>query len=202
MSKNSDVKRKMILESAKKRFAHFGMSKTTMAEIAKDLSFSKALLYYYYPDKNSLYSAVIEYVIEEMLEEVREDIKLVNNVEDAIMITLEKRMKLINEYYNLFEFTYNLRRDIPVDLQKILKNSFEKELNQVVEILESGVSNNEFKVEDTEEVGRMLLFSLIGMRLGILKDLNNPIFPKKTEFEKVLNLQKKMAKIFLNGLKN
>ncbi|HBI89157.1 MAG TPA: TetR/AcrR family transcriptional regulator, partial [Sphingobacterium sp.] len=54
---NADVKRIKILEAATRRFAHFGMAKTTMSEIAKDLNFSKALLYYYFPDKNSLYSA-------------------------------------------------------------------------------------------------------------------------------------------------
>ena len=37
MSKNVDEKKFIILEAAKKRFAHFGMAKTTMAEIAKDL---------------------------------------------------------------------------------------------------------------------------------------------------------------------
>jgi TetR/AcrR family transcriptional repressor of mexJK operon len=45
---NADVKRIKILEAATRRFAHFGMAKTTMSEIAKDLNFSKALLYYYF----------------------------------------------------------------------------------------------------------------------------------------------------------
>lgn len=54
MPKNADEKRVKILDVAKKRFAHYGLAKTTMAEIAKDLAFSKALLYYYFPDKNSL----------------------------------------------------------------------------------------------------------------------------------------------------
>lgn len=52
---NQDKKRILIIEAALKRFAHYGLSKTTMTEIAKDISFSKALLYYYFPDKLSLY---------------------------------------------------------------------------------------------------------------------------------------------------
>ena len=51
MAKNADVKRQKILEAARRRFAHYGMAKTTMAEIAQDLSFSKALLYYYFQIK-------------------------------------------------------------------------------------------------------------------------------------------------------
>ena len=58
---SQDKKRQLIIDSAIKRFAHFGLSKTTMTEIASDLSMSKALLYYYFPDKISLYSAVLEH---------------------------------------------------------------------------------------------------------------------------------------------
>ena len=48
-----DVKKEKILEAAHHRFLHFGYSKTTMNEIAGDLSMSKALLYYYFPEKAS-----------------------------------------------------------------------------------------------------------------------------------------------------
>ena len=55
-----DQKQEAIIEAAIKRFAHFGVSKTTMAEIAADLSFSKASLYYYFPDKLNLFAAVFK----------------------------------------------------------------------------------------------------------------------------------------------
>ena len=61
---NQDKKRGIIIEAALKRFAHYGLSKTTMTEIAKDVSFSKALLYYYFPDKLSLYVNAIEHLMQ------------------------------------------------------------------------------------------------------------------------------------------
>lgn len=201
MNKSSDIKRQTILESAKKRFAHFGMSKTTMSEIAKDISVSKALLYYYFPDKNSLYSAVMEYVIDEMLEEVEEAIRGVDQPHDAMMIALEKRMELVNDYYNLFEYTYTLRRDIPDDLKDILKSSFEKELSQIARILNIGVESREYEVDNLDEIARLLHFSLLGIRMGVLKDMDNPIFPSKEDFKEILNQQKEMVSIFLKGLK-
>lgn len=201
MNKSSDIKRQTILESAKKRFAHFGMSKTTMSEIAKDISVSKALLYYYFPDKNSLYSAVMEYVIDEMLEEVEEAIREVDQPHDAMMIALEKRMELVNDYYNLFEYTYTLRRDIPDDLKDILKSSFEKELSQIARILNIGVESREYEVDNLDEIARLLHFSLLGIRMGVLKDMDNPIFPSKEDFREILNQQKEMVSIFLKGLK-
>ena len=59
----ADKKSELILEGAIKRFAHFGINKTSMAEIAEDLSLSKPALYYYYPDKQSLILAVAERLI-------------------------------------------------------------------------------------------------------------------------------------------
>ncbi|MGI8637960.1 MAG: TetR/AcrR family transcriptional regulator, partial [Segetibacter sp.] len=41
-----DKKRDVIIQAAQKRFSHFGVDKTTMNEIADDLSISKASLYY------------------------------------------------------------------------------------------------------------------------------------------------------------
>jgi len=44
MPKNVDIKRAKILDVAKKRFAHFGMAKTTMAEIASSFSWNTVML--------------------------------------------------------------------------------------------------------------------------------------------------------------
>ena len=47
-----------VLDAAQKRFARFGLSKTTMNDIADDLGVSKASLYYYFPDKESIFKKV------------------------------------------------------------------------------------------------------------------------------------------------
>src|SRR5690242_2261210 len=53
-------KLEVILDAARKRFGQFGLTKTTMSEIALEAGMSKAALYYYYPDKLTLFKAVIE----------------------------------------------------------------------------------------------------------------------------------------------
>jgi len=61
---SQDQKREAIIEAALKRFAHFGVAKTTMTEIGNDLAISKASLYYYFPDKINLYAAFLKTIIE------------------------------------------------------------------------------------------------------------------------------------------
>ncbi|GHE47767.1 TetR/AcrR family transcriptional regulator [Sphingobacterium griseoflavum] len=202
MSKNVDIKRAKILEVAKRRFAHFGMAKTTMAEIAKDLSFSKALLYYYFPDKNSLYTAVLEYVINEMINKVDTYLLKAVSVERAILFAIESRMELMRENYNLFEYSTSLFMQNPGEMGKSLGPFFDRVRDQFVRILDQGVRQGEIIVDDIEETAELLLFSLMGMRTGILsKDLNDCLFPTPGEFELILSKQKKMVSIFIRGLR-
>ena len=198
---NADVKRIKILEAATRRFAHFGMAKTTMSEIAKDLNFSKALLYYYFPDKNSLYSAVFEYVIDKMIEDIEDVIAQGGDFEEIMMYSIDMRVKIINQYYNLFEYTMKMVKELPDELEQVFKESYPREVEIIEKILNIGIDAGEIQVEDINETARILLYSLFGMRMGILKDMKNMLFPTKEEFDHILSLQKKMMKIFLNGLR-
>ena len=198
---NADVKRIKILEAATRRFAHFGMAKTTMSEIAKDLNFSKALLYYYFPDKNSLYSAVFEYVIDKMIEDIEDVIAQGGDFEEIMMYSIDMRVKIINQYYNLFEYTMKMVKELPDELEQVFKESYLREVEIIEKILNIGIDAGEIQVGDINETARILLYSLFGMRMGILKDMKNMLFPTKEEFDHILSLQKKMMKIFLNGLR-
>ncbi|MGO1244445.1 MAG: TetR/AcrR family transcriptional regulator [Sphingobacterium sp.] len=201
MSKNVDLKRAKILEVAKRRFAHFGMAKTTMAEIAKDLSFSKALLYYYFPDKHNLYMAVMEHVINEMIDKVDIYAQTTDSVENALLFAVESRTATTRENYNLFEYSSSLFMKNPCEVGKNIGPYFNRVRDQYSRLLKIGVDNKEIRVDDLDETAELLLFCLMGMRSGILtKDLNDCLFPSPEEFEHIQSKQIKMVKIFLRGL--
>lgn len=201
MPKTADAKRNQILEVAKKRFAHYGLAKTTMAEIAKDLAFSKALLYYYFPDKNSLYMAVIEDVMEEVNEEVKSSIKPKTSVDDAINIVLEKRIEFARKYFYIIEYTLLFRKEVPTEIDTLLLKSIEKQKSLVKFIFDRGIEQGYLKNMNTDENATILLNACLGMRMIVMKDLKTYFIPKIEEFEAILDLQKKLAKIFIDGLK-
>ncbi|MGJ1203258.1 TetR/AcrR family transcriptional regulator [Sphingobacterium lactis] len=203
MAKNADAKRMKILEAAKRRFAHFGLAKTTMAEIAQDLSFSKALLYYYFPDKNRLYASVFEMAVDEIITETTAKIEDANGVCQAMDAFLSTRLQIIKDNYSIFEYAYSLRSELPPDVEEVLPKLFEKEIQQVSTILRKGIKHDGLVVDDVEVTAKILLISLLGMRLGILQEVKSLFLPpSKEEFDYILGLQQKLAKIFLNGLKS
>ncbi|MBK1439459.1 TetR/AcrR family transcriptional regulator [Parapedobacter sp. ISTM3] len=197
---NADKKRTQILEAATRRFAHFGLAKTTMSEIAQDLSFSKALLYYYFPDKNTLYAAVLEHVINQSFEEIEEALPSFNGCHETIMFVLDRRIAFITKYYNLLEHSISAVQQTPNEMASVMADSKVKEKAIISKILQRGVDTGELYVEHMEETAEIMLFALAGMRFSILKDLNGVLFPTKEEFDRILSLQKKMATIFLRGL--
>lgn len=199
--KNADDKRIMILDAAKRRFAHYGMAKTTMAEIAKDLSFSKALLYYYFPDKASLYVAVLEYVIEEFSEETEASIAKLGGTEEAVMELLNKRIEFIKKYYYIVEYAYDSRKDVTPELEDVFIRVFKTHGQGIQDILQRGVNNGELKPFDVAEYAQILLFSTMGLRLMVVKGMKINFIPTAEEFAYIVEMQKKLAKVFLDGLK-
>jgi len=201
MANNADEKRVRILETAKRRFAHYGMAKTTMAEIAKDLSFSKALLYYYFPDKNSLYAAVLEHVIEECQGLIENSISNMKNVLDGVNSVLDISMNFKKKYFYLLEYTIIMRKELPTELDKLIIDSFESQRKTVEQVFQKGVDSGELKPIDVEDTARIFVFGTLGMRMSVLKDFKNDFIPDKCEFDEILAMQKKLAEIFVAGLR-
>src|SRR5690606_27908305 len=158
--------------------------------IAKDLSFSKALLYYYFPDKHSLCTAVRDHVIGEMINEVEVYMQNSPSVEDILLYAVESRMTIMRENYNLFEYSSSQFIQNPGEMGKNIGPFFERIRDQYSRILKKGVENKEIDVDDFNETAELLLFSLMGMRVGILsKDLNGCLFPTPDEFDLILAKQ-------------
>lgn len=202
MLKNADEKRIKILEVAKKRFSHYGMAKTTMAEIAKDLAFSKALLYYYFPDKNSLFYAVLAYIVEEDFKpQISKAVEGITDVEEAVLALLNNRIWYIKQYYYLFEHTFIPNKAIAPELDNILIGLFEWQKTIVSDLLAQGMKRGELAEQNPDELAELLLLSLMGVRYIVIKDLKSNFVPTKEDFDYILSMQIKVTKIFVQGLK-
>jgi len=92
VSERSD-KIRMIIEASQKRFGLFGIEKTSMREIADDLKLSKASLYYYFTDKESLYKAVKEKekeIIKKIFEKgISSGVFHINNIDQTTSLFLD-----------------------------------------------------------------------------------------------------------------
>ena len=196
---NQDKKRNLIINAALLRFAHYGLAKTTMTDIAKDISFSKALLYYYFPDKLSLYVSVIEHLMHTISKDILKSIEKTSTCTEGVMMVLQKRQGYIQKYYNLMEFNKLVGPELPEDLYDKFTRARAFELKIISALLHRGVEKGEFAVENIDLTTEVLVEALSGIHYNILNQHKN-ICPSQEQFKKIFIKEKFLAKIFLSGL--
>jgi len=193
-----DKKRDSIIEAAQKRFLHFGVDKTTMNEIADDLSISKASLYYYFPDKLNLYGAVLQRIIEA---EQSSEAALMKekNVLKAMHKFLNTRTDSIIKNYNLLEYLRTIGTNVPPELQTIFNAARSRELNLITKIIGSGAETKVLKLKDPQKMAELLLDCLEGLRIAAFARKTN-FFPDKAQFFQLLVREQEFIDIFFKGL--
>ena len=196
---SQDLKRDAIVEAAIKRFAHFGVAKTTMTEIATDLSISKALLYYYFPDKLNLFAAVLKSIAGEAGSKDDELIKKETDPKKAIQLFLERRTDFIIRYYNILEYLKISAANLPEELKPMFEQFRKLELDRIAGIIEQGKKQKIFKVDDLKSVTELYFDCLQGLRATVLS-YNAQFFPDKKQFQAILKKEKQFTDIFFNGL--
>src|SRR5215203_2124081 len=95
------VKQVQIVEAALKRFSHFGIHKTTLAEIAEDLSISKQALSYYFPDKQSIVAAVEQKLVDDYKHALAKTLAEAGSVKDALIGLTKIKRSFFEQYYML-----------------------------------------------------------------------------------------------------
>jgi TetR/AcrR family transcriptional regulator len=197
---NQDKKKILIINAALKRIAHYGLAKTTMTDIAKDISFSKALLYYYFPDKLSLYVSVIEHLMHSISKDLIKAVNKTSTATEGVMMLLQKRQGYIQKYYNLLEPSKMSYTELPEDLDDKFNRAKAFEVKILTELLVRGTENGEFEPQDNQLITEIFIEALAGIHFNILNK-EKRFFPDKTQFKEIFTKEKRFAEVFLRGLK-
>lgn len=153
-----------IINAAQELFRSYGFAKTTMTDIAKRLSISKASLYYYFKDKDEIFKALAE---KEQLQFVGEIDKIKNNSALAKEKLLEysiKRLELLQRLLTLSSLTQDSYAAVKPLFTSVLLDFRFIEMNLVKEILQIGISENEFMEMNIDENAELFLDVLRGLR--------------------------------------
>jgi AcrR family transcriptional regulator len=193
-------KANQIIDAAQKRFALHGFEKTTMKEIAGDLNMSKGSLYYYFPDKEHLYKAIVCKEHDLFILTLREEIHKLADPSLMLRKYVEIRLDLFRMLINLSRSRLNTLPGINSFLQEIIANLWLQEKETVKEILETGNALGKFEIENTDETSELLLHLLKGLRLIFLKEMT-VCYPDRTEYELLVKKTTLFVILFIKGIK-
>lgn len=171
-----------------------------MNEIAGDLSISKALLYYYFPDKNSLYAAVLLHISQLTTELTDQLLAKETDPVKMMHLFLERRTEYIIKYYNIIEFLKRFNQaNLPKNLEELFSELRGKELKRITSIIEKGRQQKVFLIEDAAKTAELYHDFLEGYRTSFFAQ-HPSIFPEKEHFLAILEKEMAFSDIFLNGL--
>jgi AcrR family transcriptional regulator len=198
--RSHDEKAAVILETAQKRFGLYGIEKTTMREIASDLNMSKGSLYYYYPDKENLYKAVVDKEQSEFMRVLKKDLENIQDPVEGLTKYVLNRLSYFKTMVNLSR----LRAESFTEYKPLIADSMirfrENEKKIIMGFLDSGIARGVFRIEDTHETASLFLDLLRGLRGAVLTDKKLLVIDDD-EFNKMADKAIRFTIIFINGIR-
>jgi TetR/AcrR family transcriptional regulator len=198
MKMEVNVKQEQIVEAAIRRFSHFGIAKTTLTEVADDLTVTKQVLSYYFPDKQSLVNAVIEKLTIEYGNKLKAEMEKSGSVEEALLKLTEVKSIFFEKYFMLVTQAEHLEFVKHRSFNSWKKFLADKESGLVTKLFENGVKKGELKPLDVQKTAELLLDTLYAFSKCV-RDKGG--LPDKAAFEEVLAKQQDVIRLFYQGLK-
>ena len=189
-----------ILKAAQKRLGLYGYEKTTMQEIAADIAMSKAALYYYYPDKESLFKAVIENEQKEFNLLLERKMDELTDADRMILELVELRHTHFRNFLNLSKFRLSDHHK----MKPLLKELYEKMRGIETGILTTaflkGKESGIFSFEDATELAHLFSDLLQGIRIMQMRRMTT-LEMTAEENDRLIRMLRKATNLFINGLK-
>jgi AcrR family transcriptional regulator len=193
-------KASQILDIAQARFGLYGLEKTTMREIAEDLNMTKGSLYYYYPDKEQLYIAVIDKEQKQFIRSLESAISPGSSPEEVLRGYVEARIRYFRSLLNLSRLRIDLYRGLKPALQEKWICFNEQEVGLISKILSQGMEEGVFHMENPESTARLYLDLLRGLRQTVLIR-KETLYIDEEEFKSLVDKAKSFTDMFIRSLK-
>ncbi|HLS96093.1 MAG TPA: TetR/AcrR family transcriptional regulator [Sphingobacterium sp.] len=194
-----DTKKDQIVQIALKRFSHYGFNKTTMSEIAVDLNITKANLYYYYPDKNSLIKDVLIYISDDI---VAKEYSILDQYDGDLLTVLfqllELRAAYLKEYYVL-HISENVEWIRGHGVGLVLEHMHYKEVEVMQELFKRAVARGEIALDNIDEAATSYMEVVKG--LSLLRSVADVLsgMPNADNVDKILESQKRVTNFIFSN---
>ncbi len=157
-----------IIEKASSLFRRYGFKKTTMDDIASSMSKKKSSLYYYFANKEDVFKAVVEKEAHSMGEALRAKIAQEKTPENMLKAYLLERTRQFKDKANYYAA---LRSDYLSNLafvEKIREKYDNNEKQIIQQILEKGIEEKRFEIENPSLAASALVSILKGFEVSLI----------------------------------
>lgn len=197
MSSPGSHKHQQIMEAAIRRFSHFGVSKTTMSEIAEDMGMSKQAISYYFHDKPALLKAVETMILEEYFD-ILNGLSGIGEAGEFLERLIDERKKFFEKYSLLIlqsGYTANAEQDRISETRQRAREKEQILLSSIIGKSKSLPAGN-IKARQAASVVLELLYSLEFICMH-----KRPMIGAE-DFDLMYKKQKESLSVILEGIRH
>lgn len=187
-----------IIHAAHKRFSHYGLSKTTMQEIAEDVGLSKASLYYYFPDKESLFHEIVKKEQDAFIQTLHDASLRLKKASDICLFYTKSRCTFFKDLILLSILKNDNYLEIKPKLSALKSRLHEKETAFIQQVLKKGVNEKEFAKMNINQSTELFLDVLHSLRLSIAIK-NDFRFIDDESYQKIEHNSIQFCKLFIKS---
>lgn len=180
------------MRSARDLFFHFGLNKTSMEDIARQCGMAKATLYYYYPNKETIFNEVVIEEARAFMDRVEEKLPIDAPAHEKIAIFFRTTYQDLKFYADKMEKVPEYLCDHSPHGRPIVEKINALFREKLMPLLHSGREEGIFGFEDEQIIGSTLVFMTDFLNLDWMHR-----HPERVRDQVV----ETMIDIILNGLK-
>ncbi|MDR0949489.1 MAG: TetR/AcrR family transcriptional regulator [Lachnospiraceae bacterium] len=168
MGDKSLLKKKYILETARKVFVEKGFKKVTMKDIVEACDISRGGLYLYYSSTGEIFLEVLKLETQEADDVFSDQITEDATAADILLLFMQEQKKeLLRKNNTLTQAIYEFYFENQMPKKyNVLKRQFDSAVKIIQKLIEAGVDNGEFVCEDCEGMARNIIFALEGLKIS------------------------------------
>ena len=166
-------KRETILNTAKQMFRRYGIRKTNLDEIARMAKVAKATIYNYFGSKEQVYFEVLNREATEFIDKISEAVAQINPPLDKLRVFYRTRFSKMKEASNILNIYGDGSEHLMAKTSGIRERIFKKEISLVQSILEEGVKQGVFRMDNIFRTARVIGYTFNGLEASFPADRSN-----------------------------
>ncbi len=158
-----DDVRARIIGAAKTLFGRHGFRKTSLADIAAELRMGKSSLYHYFPSKEELFRAVVNAEMEMLSQRIQEAVAKEDQPEAKLRAFVLTRMREARKLASAYATLHEEYLDQLGFVERVREEAIRAEVDMIRSILEEGVEDGTFEIDDTGLAAYAVALALKGL---------------------------------------
>jgi len=195
----STLKRTQIISAAKICFAQFGYDKTTLDDIGKRMGLNKSSLYYYFKNKEEIFTAVVLEEADNIVEELQSEIESKVSPEERIQFYMRKRLGYYKKILSLHQLSAESLRQIQPGFHQLYSNILLREITFIQkQIL---LIDNNIPEAQAKKIAELIIISADGIKHDEIL-YNNPDIFKEPDYLRIETNIEFLISLVLQGVRS